>query len=298
MKLILSRKSLDSSFGKVSNVIFPDGRMCWLPIPEFDDEKSLHRYSDLNLGEIRLGKVVEDLSLGKIQQNTTVHLDPDIFPYYLDRNIQWHPLFGQTGAAESHLRNCNISKGDIFLFFGWFKYIEIYNKSYRFVPKSPDIHAMYGWFQIEKKVKVSEYIPDNEWMSEFTHFQGKVFNSELDTVYFPSKQLILGNKVTSLPGCGYFPQIHEDLILTAPNEKRSVWRLPAWFYPDSVKKPLTYHNNLSRWALHDGFATLKSVGRGQEFVLDVDDYPQSIAWVESMIKNHGVGSILSDNFGE
>ena len=289
MKVILSRKGLDSSFGNVSSLILPDGKMCWLPIPEIDEEKELYQYKDLMFDGYSLGKVITDLSSGKISQNTTVHLDPDIFPFYVDRDLRWYPLFGQTGAAESHLRNCNVGPGDIFLFFGWFKYVELSNGRYRYVSQTPDLHVLYGWFQIRDKARVSSYTPTQSWMRRHTHFQGDKYSEEFDTVYFPTKNLILNGKITDLAGCGYFPRIHTDLILTAPTQNRSVWKLPKWFYPEIGKKPLSYHNKLSRWTQNEDCVILKSVGRGQEFVLDAEDYPQSVSWIESMIGKHGMG---------
>ena len=47
MKLILSRKGFDSSYGKVPSPIFPDDRMLSLPIP---DKSSVIKYSDISSG--------------------------------------------------------------------------------------------------------------------------------------------------------------------------------------------------------------------------------------------------------
>ena len=184
MKIIISRKGLDSSFGNISSFILPDGKMCWLPIPENDKRKELYQYNDLMFYGNSLGEIVEQLSLGKILKSSTVHLDPDIFPFYVDRDLQWHPLFGQTGAAESHLRNCDVGRGDIFLFFGWFRYVERIGDKYRYVSNAPDLHVLYGWFQIQDKVKVSKYTPDQSWMRRHTHFQGDVYREELDGILF------------------------------------------------------------------------------------------------------------------
>ena len=49
----------------------------------------------------------------------------------------------------------------------------------------------------------------------------------------------------------------------------SNWRLPQWFYPDGSKPPLTYHPDRRRWRRDSEHAYLRSVGRGQEFVLDL-----------------------------
>jgi len=38
----------------------------------------------------------------------------------LPREPGWRPLFGQSGAAQGHLRNQHVNIGDVFLFFGLF----------------------------------------------------------------------------------------------------------------------------------------------------------------------------------
>ena len=54
----------------------------------------------------------------------------------------------------------------------------------------------------------------------------------------------------------------------------SRWRLPRWFFPDGNKTPLTYHPDPARWRRDDEHAYLKSVGRGQEFVLHLGGVPR------------------------
>lgn len=290
MKVIFSRKGLDSSFGSTSSVIFPNGTLAWLPIPETDQRKKLYSYNDLYVEDNCLGDIVENISQGKLSRQTTVHLDPDIFPFHTKRDKEWFPIFGQTGAAESHLRNCDVGPGDIFLFFSWFRKIDYVDGRYRYVSKTSNQHILYGWFQIEKKEKVNSYTPPYSWMKNHSHLQGIEYNQELDTVYFPTRNLILNGKDTKLAGCGYFPKVHDKLILTEKGEKRSVWRLPRWFFPGEDKKPLTYHRNLSRWKLNDEAVILETVGRGQEFVLDTVEYPQCIPWLKSLMANYGESS--------
>ncbi|HMA76447.1 MAG TPA: hypothetical protein VKO43_03970 [Candidatus Krumholzibacteriaceae bacterium] len=61
-------------------------------------------------------------------------------------------------------------------------------------------------------------------------------------------------------------------------------RLPKWFYPDKGRKPLSYHSKMSRWDLEGKYATLNSVGRGQEFILDTEDYSEALRWLKSLFK--------------
>ena len=112
MKIILSRKGFDSSSGGKPSPIFPDGRLVSLPIP---DAQSPIYYDNIRWQEYNLGSIVSDLTHGKILPEHPAHLDPDINIENLKRDSKWKPIFGQTGASQGHLRNCNIQNGDIFL---------------------------------------------------------------------------------------------------------------------------------------------------------------------------------------
>ncbi len=80
MKIIFSRKGLDSSFGSCASPIMPDDRLCWMPIPEDNPDKpELPTYNDIPFADTTLGEIIESLSSGKISSDKKVHLDPDIF---------------------------------------------------------------------------------------------------------------------------------------------------------------------------------------------------------------------------
>jgi Nucleotide modification associated domain 3 len=42
---------------------------------------------------------------------------------------------------------------------------------------------------------------------------------------------------------------------------------------------LSYHGDKSRWARDGDAVLLRTVGRGQEFVLDCQEYPEAIQWL-------------------
>ena len=67
----------------------------------------------------------------------------------------------------------------------------------------------------------------------------------------------------------------------------SNWRLPRWFYHDGDKPPLTYHPDRRRWRHDDNHAYLRSVGRGQEFVLDLAHYPEAVEWLSDLVSSLG-----------
>jgi hypothetical protein len=76
-----------------------------------------------------------------------------------------------------------------------------------------------------------------------------------------------------------FSKYHMKLQLTEPGETRSNWRLPAWMYPSSDKLPLSHHQDPNRWGKNGRWATLETVGIGQEFVLDTDYHPKALEWL-------------------
>lgn len=285
MKIIFSRKGIDSSFGNCASPIMPDGRLCWMPIPEDNTKKQeLPTYGEIKFGDTTLGSIIEDLSSGKILSTRTVHLDPDIFHYHRERVDGWRPVFGQTGAAESHLRNKGVEVDDIFLFFGWFKKIIKKEERYKYESKAPDLHVIYGWLQIGDIVKISDMKEIPDWIKTHPHMLGDNYG-KTDTLYIARDELLLNGKKANLPGSGFFEHISQDLTLTAKGQTRSVWQLPNWAYPEGDKPPLSYNENKDKWSNSNEGTTVRIASRGQEFVLNADFYPEAIDWVENLIKN-------------
>jgi hypothetical protein len=52
--------------------------------------------------------------------------------------------------------------------------------------------------------------------------------------------------------------------------------LPVGFYPGAGRKPLAFHARPERWLWRGARAELRASSRGQEFVLDGDEYPEAI----------------------
>jgi len=284
MKLILSRKGMDSSFGAMPSPILPDGRLCWLPIPENSAYKpSLPSYEEVRFGDLSLGDIVDSLSGGKVRRTQKVHLDPDLTYDHLPRGRGWRPAFGQTGAAERHLLNHGVGSGDLFLFFGWFRMTEWKNGALQYVKKSPDLHVLYGWLQIAERTPVDLFARWPDWAKSHPHVQGVPY-CDLDAVYQSTAELAGFQLRGSLKGAGTFTHLEQEMILTAPNATRSIWRLPPDFFPGE-RRPLTYHLDASRWERRDDYAYLRVASRGQEFVLDLDYYPGVTNWLQDRIFN-------------
>ena len=283
MKIILSRKGFDSSSGGKPSPIFPDGKILSLPIP---DKKSVTKYSDFEWEGINVGDLVSDLTNGKIRSNDGAHLDPDLRYASIERLPGWKPLLGQVDKAQSHLINQEIASGDLFVFFGLFKDIVSRDNKWTYKRKSLRRHLIWGWLQIGDIVQVDKCDRvEYNWAAKHPHFHRQ--KDETNTVYLASAKLALPNMdCKNLDGCGVLSKYDEYTVLTQNNSNNhSVWELPKWFYPKDGKPPLTYHGKMERWKLTKESVILNTVGRGQEFVLDCDYYPEAIGWIVNILSD-------------
>ena len=280
MRLILSRKGFDSGSGGCPSPIFPDGTMLSLPIP---DKSSRIAYQEIQQQGVNIGQLVVDLT-GDIRRfGHYAHLDPDLDRDALPRAEGWLPLLGQTGAAQGHLRKQSVQAGDLFLFFGLFRPVERARNGWRFVRQAVAKHVLWGWLQVGEICEVDELPPDAlPWARYHPHFQGQRDGN--NTLYIAADGLRLNGTDIDAPGAGRFRQIEDRLILTDPDAgSLTRWRLPSVFYPDAGKPPLSYHRAPERWRRGDGYCTVQSASRGQEFVLDTVRYPGVTDWLSTLL---------------
>ena len=263
MKFILSRKGFDSESGGHPSPILPNNRMVSLPIPSND---SIF-YSELQLGYKQyqtyydlMKELVPEMRSGgkkiKINETTRCHLDPDLNKDVLKRYEGWMPMFGQIGAAETHLENMDVKEDDIFLFFGTFRKTQSVDQKIVFDQNDPDKHIIFGYMQIGKILKCDLEVNIQKWMNYHPHCdivrRGKTNNR----IYLARKSLTWSKK---LPGAGIF-NYHKSLVLTKKGCPKSVWCLdPALFKSVDI----SYHSEKS-WKR----GCFQSVGRGQEFVIE------------------------------
>ena len=240
----------------------------------------------------------------RIGANDEAHFDPDInFDAYVHRKRRgdwedWRGAFGQGGGAATILRKEGVREGDLFLFFGLYRRVEPKNKEpengWRFVRGAPKQHVLWGWLQIGEVHEVDSQTKSKlPWARYHPHLQ---YDGSNNVLYVASDQLSVGNRFKA-PGAGLFPKFHKDLLLTN-SDGMSVtdWRLPKWFHPSKGKAPLTSHdpkrNKVNPWRPPGKFAYLRSVSRGQEFVLDLETYPQdeyaeALSWLSGLVRDHG-----------
>lgn len=282
MKLILSRKGFDSSAGGVPSPILPDGRLVVLPIP---DARSTIPYSAISHAGEPLGPLVSDLTRGRIAADARAHLDPDLTKESLPRQPGWRPVFGQMGQALGHLRNQGVGPGDLFLFFGLFRRVERVAEHWRWVSDAAPCHVLWGWMQVSEVLSLGEGLPSAySWAGYHPHCQrlGEAGNA----LYIARHRLQLAEGKGDLPGAGIFSHYAAQRRLTVANVARvSDWELPAWWYPGDGRTPLSYHGDPKRWSRSGGKTALRAVARGQEFVLDTEQYPEALPWVRELIRN-------------
>ncbi len=283
MKIILSRKGFDSGSGGCPSPILPDGSLVSLPIP---DARSGIRFGDVLHNGEPLSKLTAKLTREKYTADSGAHLDPDLSEAALPRQAGWRPLFGQSGAAQGHLRNQGVREGDLFLFFGLFRPVIEGNTGWEFDRRQPARHLLWGWLQIGAVYPVTEEISQKHpWAAYHPHFRHpEAVNNYL---YAASDALSLNGR-QSLSGAGVFRRDHPELRLTEPGADRTgIWSLPEWFYPSSGRPAMSYHSKPERWQKVNGKTRLQAASRGQEFVLDASFYPEAAEWAATLVEKHG-----------
>ena len=162
MKIILSRKAIDSSFwsGKVASPILPCG--CLLPVP-IPYRPSDVRYSDIWFGKRSLDQICSEFPGW---ENELAHLDPDLRFESLasdKRPTGWRPAFGQSGISASHLNGHCVGEGDLFMFFGWFRKTKK-NIDGQLAFDSEDRHGrhiIYGWLEVGQVIEADKPLADD-----------------------------------------------------------------------------------------------------------------------------------------
>jgi len=218
-----------------------------------------------------VASLVSDLS--GIRPKQAAHLDPDLDPTTLKRSKGWRPAFGQANAAAGHLTNQQVGLGDLFLFFGWFRRVELLAGRWRYIKTAPDLHVLFGWLRVGEILDpLAAEAPRG--LERHPHFDGSI---RKDSRVYVGKSTTDG---------GVFGKFAPALQLSVPGPKRSRWRLPKDFFPGS-RTPLSYHQQPKRWQQTENACILQSAGRGQEFVVDCKSYPSVRRWAEKLIEGFG-----------
>ena len=229
MKIILSRKGFDSSNGGLPSPIMPDGTLLSMPIPSDDDV----RFDELFYEGTSYSELLHQLAPKRFFNSC--HLDPDLRENCRKENPQnWVPAFGQISSAQGLLKNANVEEGDLFLFFGWFRKVELNNGYYRFVPRNKgsffdhsDLHVIYGFMQIGEIVKGKDRIAKFTW---HPHSSINRYDVGSNTLYLPSKTLSL---LPEFNGCGTL-DYRRNRVLTMEGKGRATWNEYPFLMPEHI----------------------------------------------------------------
>lgn len=266
MQIVLSRKGFDTQYGGQASPIMPDGTLLSLPIPAKNETL---KFSDLNFKGKTYLEIIKELNPNtKIKDNYTCHLDPDIRNDAIQRKKDWLPVFGQAGSAQGHLLRKGIKEGDLFLFFGSFKETELINGILKYKRNAPDIHLIFGYFQIGNIYSDISKLPRE--LQYHPHAQNKFEGDKNNCIYKATKTLSFFNSLNGA-GCLIF---HDDLVLTKEGYSKSRWMLPE-FFKDIV---ISYHTPKS-------FTTdyFQSAAKGQEFIIEENENVSD--WARKLIIN-------------
>jgi hypothetical protein len=288
MKIVFSRKGFDAALGGCpSPILDPEGTLLSFPIP-YEAERVC--FTDVDCDDVNLGEAVEQLSNFRIRATARTHLDPDLRADSLPRRAGWRPLFGQAGRAQAHLRKHGVGPGDVFLFYGWFRRAGWEGDRLQYTRDAPDLHVIFGWLQVEAVLPAAYGCPPGiPWAAYHPHFHVPHAEDSTDSVVYVSRRYLKlpGTKVRDIPGAGAFPRYADDLCLTAVRKRsglsRSVWHLPKWFWTPRRADRLSFHEDPDRWERKRDHVLLRSVSRGQEFVLDADLYREAAPWLRWLI---------------
>jgi len=263
MKIILSRKGFDSTAGGSPSPVINNNFISLL-IP--DDKDSIY-YKDLKTGDgTSFLDLMLKLGIKHFDENSKCHLDPDINKNVLTARVNtWKPTMGQIDRAQTHLKNQEVSEGDLFLFFGRFRKVE----NNKFV--GADFHAIWGYLQIGEIIKEPK-LDDKSGLEYHPHYRPDRLKDATNTIYVASEKLFF-NK--SLSGAGLLG-FSEDLVLTKDGYSVSRWKLIDIF--KNLK--ITYHPD----PIRDGY--FQSACRGQEFVIKDNEEKDAEKWVINLIKKY------------
>jgi hypothetical protein len=236
MRIIFSRKGFDSGSGGGPSPIV-DGRPVTLPIPA-------GAASNTTYGELGLGEHAARSSRGKLGADDFCHHDPMF-------TEDGECLFGQCGAAQTHLERQGVREGDVFLFFGLFRDWEQGGEPH---------HRFFGYLEVAEIVPLSDGAPRE--LIDIAHPHALAMHHRNDVIYRG-------------PGC-MAARASNALRLTVPGGPVTLWNRPEWL----KRGGLSYHDKPERWLRG---SKLRSVARGQEFVAEIGRRQAPRDWLAGIV---------------
>lgn len=240
MRIIFSRKGFDSAAGGGPSPIV-GGRPVSLPIPAGAASRTSY-------GELGLGDLVRQASKGRLGPDDLCHHDP----MFTDAG---ECLFGQCGAAQTHLERQGVREGDVFLFFGLFR---------DYAAGEAAHHRIFGYLEVEEIIPLACGAPRD--LVELAHPHALAMHHRNDVIYRGSGALAA--------------RASDALRLTVPGGPATLWNRPDWL----TRGGLSYHDRAERWLrARNGQRLLQSVARGQEFVADIGKRRAPREWLARIL---------------
>ena len=285
MHIIFSRKGFDSSSGGMPSPILPDGTLLSFPIPA---DFGPSRFCDLKAPDGQtyskylreLGWNVKRHRLAWRQGGAVCHADPDLRVEACARPKNWRPAFGQVGVGQTQLARYEITKGDVFLFFGLFRHAERHGGRLQFMPRTKPIHAIYGWLTVDG---IADLSTDTErssalkqwpWLAQHPHACDPAQWARRITRSGPNR-IYVGKPSASGP----LP-FSASRVLTRDGLSASRWRRFPWLAENENAR---FSRCNAPSLLHDDYLDTHT-GRWQELVLTSRDYPQVTPWLNEVTR--------------
>lgn len=232
MKIILSRKGFDTKNGGMPSWVMPDGGVASLPIPSGEGEPT--DYADLHYNGTYYSQIMHNLF--NIYCYDPCHLDPDLdVSRHVNPPKNWKPGFGQCDTSLSYLMNSvGVEPGDLFLFFGWFHFIEQFKGIYQYVKEGKDFfdnhdfHLVWGYLQVGEIL--FDFKEKSKRMPWHSHAQDFRENDPNDAIFVASEKLSFA---PHMPGAGILP-FSKKRILTMEGKKKGTWKNNKVYDPDHI----------------------------------------------------------------
>ena len=263
--LILSRKGFDATAGGRASPIFENGDIFSIPIPQ--KKQSPSRYRELQFNDMSGREILNFIGAKSISDDDFYHNDPLLSGQ--------RGIFGQAGASQGELENFGVGRGDLFLFFGWFK---------QYHQGGPDVHHLFGWLQIDKIIKGNSEILNFLSENKLSHPHGTTDITQFknNTIYIASKNMTISDSMRDITGHGIFKKTAKNLILTEIGKARSRWRFPKKYFTNTKN---LFRNRL-KWKDEEK-CLVNCSGIGQEFILNAQDNPSVVEWASYLINTYG-----------
>lgn len=218
MRVVFSRKGMDTTSGGMPSPILPDGTLLSIPAP---NPTAPYAYSQIYYHGMSLEEIIRQLHPKyDFSKHAQCAIEPD-----LRGDIEgarpsstWVPCFSQGGRCAAHLDAHKVGPGDIFLFYGSFQRTLFDGDSLHFVRHQPVVHLIFAYMVVDK-VLTPLGLPMESFATKHFFLDR---NPKPGHIYLPATY-----------GCLTYNECLALTKLGQPN--RSVWKLPVFFAGEGIE---------------------------------------------------------------